>query len=76
MRQPGERAIGDYSQVFELQSPTRLPRKRCHDAELEVTHARLSLELGIEGGREQGESGDQLKPSTPLVMIQRSGPLR
>ena len=76
MRQPRQRAIGDDSKVLELEPPARLPGKRRHDAELEVTHARLSLELRVEGGRQQGESGDQLKPRTPLVMVQRSRLLR
>jgi len=76
MRQPRQRAIGDDSQVLELQPPAGLPGKPRHDAELEVTHARLSLELGIEGRRQQGEGGNQLKPRTPLVMVQRSRLLR
>jgi hypothetical protein len=43
-----------------LQAPARLPGERRHDAELEVTHARLSLQLRIEGGRQQRKGADQL----------------
>ena len=51
---------------------------RAHDAELEMTHAGISLQLGVEGRGQQGEGADQLKPSTPLVVVQpseRLGPL-
>ncbi len=72
MRQPRQGAVGDDGQVFELKAPVRLPGKRHHDFELEVTHAGVSLQLGVEGCRQQGEGADQLKPSAPLVMVQRS----
>ena len=49
-----------------------LLEERRHDAELEVTHARLSLQLGIEGCRQQGKGANKLKPGTPLVMVQQS----
>src|SRR2546422_5612487 len=70
MRQPRRGAVGDHRQIFELKAPVGLPGKRHHDAELEVTHAGVSLQLGIEGCRQQGEGADKLKPSTPLVMVQ------
>ena len=50
----------------------RLTGKRDQDLELEVRHARLSLQLGVEGCRQQGEGPDQLKPSAPLTMVQRA----
>jgi hypothetical protein len=37
-----------------------------------VTHAGVSLQLGIEGRRQQGEGAHQLEPGTPLVMVQPS----
>ncbi len=70
MRQPRQGAVGDCGQLFELKLPARLPGKRRHDAELEVTDAGFSLQLGIEGCRQQGEGAHELEPSTPLVMVQ------
>ena len=72
MRQARQRAVGDQRQVFELNAPVRLPGYGHHDLELEVTHAGLSLQLGVQGRRQQGEGADQLKPSAPLTMVQRS----
>ena len=70
MRQAGQGAVGDHGQIFELKAPLRLPGKRNHDAELEVTHAGVSLQLGIEGRRQQGEGAHQLEPGTPLAAAQ------
>jgi hypothetical protein len=70
MRQARQGAVGDHGQLFELKPAVRLPGQGRHDAELEVTHAGLSLQLRIEGCREKGEGADQLEPGTPLVMVQ------
>jgi len=43
-----------------LNAPVRLPGYGHHDLELEVTHAGLSLQLGVQGRRQQGEGADQL----------------
>jgi len=68
MRQAREGAVGEHGQVFELNAPVRLPGKRHQDFELEVTHAGVSLQLGVEGCRQQREGADQLKPGAPLTM--------
>src|SRR3989442_7263720 len=75
MRQPGQRAVGDHRQVFELKAPARLAGQRHHDSELEVAHARLPLQLGVEGGRQQGDCAQQLEPGAPLAMAQPPEPL-
>jgi len=72
MRQPGQGAVGYHGQVFELKLPIRLPGKRRHDSELEVAHAGVALQLGIERCRQKCEGAHQLKPSTPLVVVQPS----
>jgi hypothetical protein len=49
-----------------------LPGQRHQDDELKVTHADFSLQLGIEGTRQQSEGADELQPSTPLALAQPS----
>jgi hypothetical protein len=48
MRQARQGAVGDHGQVLELKTPLRLTGKRDQDLELEVRHAGLSLQLGVE----------------------------
>src|SRR5438445_4708450 len=72
MRQARQGAVSDHGQVLELKTSLRLTGQRDQDLELEVRHARLSLQLGVEGCRQQGEGPDQLKPSAPLTMVQRA----
>ena len=66
------RSVGEHGQVLELKAAVRLPRKGDHHFEFEVTHAGFSLQLGVKGCRQQREGADQLQPSAPFAMAQRS----
>ena len=71
MRQARQGAVGEHGQVFELKPPVPLTRKRNHDLELEVTHPGVSLQLRVQGCRQQSEGGDELEPGAPFTMVQR-----
>src|ERR1700730_18532646 len=72
VRQSREGAVGDYGQLLELKPSIWLPGQRHQDDELEVTHAGLSLQLRIQGSRQQSEAADQLQPRTTLALAQPS----
>jgi hypothetical protein len=57
VRQARQGAVGDHGQVFELQSPAGLPGRRHHHFELEMSHSGMSLQLGVEGSRQQCVEG-------------------
>src|SRR5258708_27358043 len=70
MRQPRQRTVRDHGQVFELKAAARLPGKRSHDAELEMTHPGFALQRGIDRRRQERERGHQMKPCAPLAVVQ------